>query len=234
VLLQDTLADAGDTDAKTVQNLAHFTIQAMLVESERRSFGELPPVTASTQIGAPHFLAACRSADDIPYRVMMELLDIDRSRGLGERLFFPAALWQAMSAATASNQHLPEKRATSSQHDDSIEIKELQEEVVAYQTENEESLAQLSFALKGAMQDINNLRSDLDLAREEMQTAYKDLNLTRLELEHSKKELERTPRSESEIPNMQQKTIEPASPKLPEMTSISSLPRDWFKEIEQV
>jgi len=84
------------------------------------------------------------------------------------------------------------------------------------------------------MQAINNLRSDLDLAREEMQTAYKDLNLTRLELEHSKKELERTPRSESEIPNMQQKTIEPASPKLPEMTSISSLPRDWFKEIEQV
>jgi len=241
VLLQQAFADVEDTDPKKVGNLAHFTIQSMMVEKEEERtpvWGvasiKLPPVTTSTHISALHFLATCRSDADIPFYVMMNLLDTERSLGLVERFFFPAPLWEAMSAATASNQNFSEELARAIQNDDSSSTGELQKEVAADQTEGEELLTQLSSAVKSAMQDIKNLRSDLDLAREEMRTASQDLNHTRLELECAKQELEKASRNEPEMPKVPPKTIKPASPALPEIISMGSLPQDWLKQIEQI
>jgi len=242
-LLQTALADMENTDSKKIGNLVHFTMQAMLTESEekqtilgKRPFKKLPQVTTSTPIGAQHFLSTCRSDADLPAYTMIELLDVDRRLGLGERFFFPRALWEAIYAASASNASFSEEleRATLNQNDDSSIIKEWQQEVAAHQTESEESVAQLSVALKGAMQDIRNLRNDFDLAREEMRSAYQDLKHTRLELEHTKRELAKASRDESEMPNVPNvlaRTINPENPMLPEISSISSLAHDCSKQI---
>jgi len=67
-----------------------------------------------------------------------------------------------------------------------------------------------------------------------MQTAYQNLNHTRLELEHAKAELEKVSRPESELRKVQPKIVKHASPMVPEISSVSSLPEDWFKQIEQI
>jgi len=245
VLLQHALADVEDTDPKKLGNLAHFTMQAMLAEREEKQtptgmrwLRKLPQVTASTCIGVQQFVSTCRSDAELPCRVMMQLLDTDRSLGLGERLFFPAALWEAIPSASASNVSLSEEveseRASLSENEESEMVEQLQQEVVENQRESEASLAQLHLSLKSAMQDIKNLRSDFDLAHEEMRSAYQDLNHTRLELECAKKEMKKASREETKIPDVPAKTNDTERPMLPDISSVSSLPRDWFVQIEQL
>jgi len=239
VLLQHALADVKDTDPTKVGNLAHFTMQAMLAESEEgwdlQTPGKLPPVTTSTHISALHFLSACRSDSDLPYSVMMKLLDSERPLGLGERFFFPSGLREAMSAATASNKSLSEEvERAGSRQNDSNKIKELQNQLTAYHSEQAESWAQMNSALESAMKDIKTMKTDFDLAHNEMEIAYQDLNRTRLELEHAKTQLEKASGSESEMPNVPHKTIKAASPKFPGSSAINSLPQDWFQQIEQI